>query len=180
MTSTSRSLRFFVLMAGVFGAGALVHEPAAQAQTLTTGLQANGSECVTFSNDFTLYRSEYGLYNNTSSDTINVECPIIDASDDSYPSFLPVRRVEVHYRGSTAPTCHLEARDITGGIAMSPNLTATTSPLSGLPVLRMSSNWNVGSTGSTASFTLSCSIPVDTWIVGMTAVRDHHRIEGGI
>jgi hypothetical protein len=91
-----------------------------------------------------------------------------------------VKRVEVHYRGS-APSCHLETRDFNGSVAVSPNLTATTSPLSGLPVMRMSSSWRVeASSGQTASFTLSCAVPVDSWLVGMTAVREHHRIEGGI
>lgn len=177
-TSISKRIRLLAFTAGVLGVGTLAWQGSAAAQTLTTGLQANGSECVTFANDFTSHRNELGLYN-TSAYNISVECPIVDASDDSYPTWLEVKRVEVHYRG-TAPSCHLEGRDITGAVSISPDLTATTSPLSGLPVLRMSSGWKVGPGGSSSSFILWCFVPTDSWIVGMTAVRDHHRIEGGI
>lgn len=179
LVSLSRRMRSFVLVAATLGAGSVGFTPRASAQNLVTGLQANGSECVTYTNDFTLNRNELGLYN-TSGSNITVECPIIDASDDSYPSAAPIKRVEVHYRGS-APTCHMEVRAFSGAVSSSPNLTATTSPLSGLPVVRLSSAWTVQPAfGQNASFILVCTVPVDSWIVGMTATREQHRIEGGV
>jgi hypothetical protein len=80
------------------------------------------------------------------------------------------------------PTCRLEVREfVNGAVTFSPTLTATTSPLSDLPVVRLASSWTVApAVGQNASFILWCSRPVDSWIVGMTAVREHHRIEGGI
>lgn len=176
-TSTSPKFRAFLVVACALIVATICVHGVAHA-TRTTGLQANGSECVTFTNDFTQNRNELGLYN-TSGSSINVECPIIDASDDSYPLDAPIKRVEVHYRGS-APTCHLEARNLSGSVSSSPNLTATTSPLSGLPVLRLASSWTAGLAGSTSSFIIWCTIPVDSWIVGLTAVRDHMDIRDGV
>jgi len=175
---TSRAIHRFCPATTLLGLVFTVGGPNAMAQDRTTALQNNGSECVNLTNSFTIYRSELGL-NNYSSSNIVVECPLIDASDDSYPSFLPVRHVEVHYRG-TAPTCFMEARDNSGAVVMSPTFTATTSSSSGLPVVKLNASWKVGTSTPTAAFILRCTLPADTWIVGSTAVRDHHRIEGGI
>jgi len=176
-TSTSPKFRPFFLVACALIAATICVHGVAHA-TRTTGLQANGSECVTFTNDFTENRNELGLYNSSGS-SINVECPIIDVSDDSFAVNAPMRRVEVHYRGS-APTCHLEIRNQSGTVLSSPNLTATTSPLSGLPVVRMSAAWAPVFGGAQSSLILWCTIPVDSWIVGLTAVRDHQEIRDGV